>query len=107
WDFAVLDTSQFVILLPEIGFEDFDRAQESENGLIPLIKIAACRRRHVLCEDLLWYAIRQECGTNSPYGRHANSLLQKVTAARTTCSRNHPSPLLLLHFAISPELLSQ
>src|SRR5437016_8362590 len=77
WDFAVLDTSQFVILLPEIGFEDFDRAQESENGLIPLIKIAACRCTHVLCEDLLWYAIRQECGTNSPYGRHANSLLQK------------------------------
>ncbi len=34
WDFAVLDASQFVVLLPQIGFEDFGRRQEPENGLV-------------------------------------------------------------------------
>src|SRR6266702_4945591 len=34
WDFAVLDASQFVVLLPEIGFEDFGRRQEPENGRV-------------------------------------------------------------------------
>ena len=32
WDFAVLNASQFVVLLPQIGFDDFDRSQEPENG---------------------------------------------------------------------------
>jgi hypothetical protein len=32
WDFAVLDASQFVVLLPQVTFDDFDRGQEPENG---------------------------------------------------------------------------
>ena len=35
-DLAVLDTSQFVVLLPEIGFEDFGRRQEPENVYVAL-----------------------------------------------------------------------
>ena len=31
WDFAVLDASQFVVLLPEIGFEGFECGQEAQN----------------------------------------------------------------------------
>ena len=36
WDFAVLDASQFVVLLPQIGFDDFGCGQEPENGHVPL-----------------------------------------------------------------------
>ncbi len=35
-DFAVLDASQFVVLLPQIAFDDFDRSQEPENGHVSL-----------------------------------------------------------------------
>ena len=34
WDFAVLDASQFVVLLPEIGFEGLERSQEPEYGRV-------------------------------------------------------------------------
>ena len=34
WDFAVLDASKFVVLLPQIGFEDFGRRQEPENSYV-------------------------------------------------------------------------
>ena len=30
WDFAVLDASEFVVLLPQIGFEDFGRSREPQ-----------------------------------------------------------------------------
>jgi len=33
-DFAVLDAAQFVVLLPETGFEGFQRRQEAENGRV-------------------------------------------------------------------------
>ena len=36
WDFAALDASQFVVLLPQIAFDDFDRGQEPENGYVAL-----------------------------------------------------------------------
>jgi len=32
WHFTVLDSAQFVVLLPQIAFDDFDRSQEPENG---------------------------------------------------------------------------
>src|SRR5690348_4938039 len=31
WNFAILDASQFVVLLPQVTFDDFDRSQETEN----------------------------------------------------------------------------
>src|SRR6266478_7774877 len=31
-DFAVLNAGEFVVLLPEIGFEDFSRRQKAQNG---------------------------------------------------------------------------
>ncbi len=40
WDFAVLDASQFVVLAPQIGFQDFDRGREPENGHVSLGEIA-------------------------------------------------------------------
>jgi hypothetical protein len=39
-DFAILDTSEFVVLLPEIRLEDFDRGQKSQNSGIASIKRA-------------------------------------------------------------------
>jgi len=36
WDFAVLDAPQFVVLLPQIGFQDFGRREEPENGHVAL-----------------------------------------------------------------------
>src|SRR4029077_14389471 len=33
-DFAVLDSPEFVVLLPQIGFEDFGRGQEPQDGYI-------------------------------------------------------------------------
>src|SRR5260370_1123228 len=42
WDFAVLDASQFVVLAPQIGFDDFDRSQEPENGHVSIRKRSAC-----------------------------------------------------------------
>jgi hypothetical protein len=47
WNFFVLDTSQFVVLLPQIGFEDFGGRQEPQNGLISLGETATL----CLCED--------------------------------------------------------
>ncbi len=41
WDFAVLDASQFVVLLPQVTFDDFDRSQEPENGHVSLGETAA------------------------------------------------------------------
>ncbi len=41
WNFAVLDTSQFVVLLPQIAFDDFDRSQQPENGHVSLRETAA------------------------------------------------------------------
>jgi len=38
WDFAILDASQLVVLLPQIAFEDFDRSQEPENGHVSSCK---------------------------------------------------------------------
>src|SRR6266700_3565768 len=40
WDFAVLDASQFVVLLPQIAFDDFDRGQEPENATSPCVRRA-------------------------------------------------------------------
>jgi hypothetical protein len=34
-DFAVLDPCEFVILDPEIGFENFGRRREPEHGRVP------------------------------------------------------------------------
>src|SRR2546429_9028604 len=31
WDFGVLDSAEFVVLLPQIGFDDFCCRQESKN----------------------------------------------------------------------------
>jgi hypothetical protein len=39
WDFAVLDASQFVVLLPQIGFDDFGRRQENESAMSILMGI--------------------------------------------------------------------
>ena len=40
WDFAILDASQFVVLLPKIGFEGFERRQEAENVHVSLCETA-------------------------------------------------------------------
>ena len=40
WDFAVLDSSAFVLLFPQIAFDDFDRSQETENVHVSLCEIA-------------------------------------------------------------------
>ena len=40
WNFAVLDAGEFVVLLPQIGFDDFCCRQESENGRVSLRKTA-------------------------------------------------------------------
>jgi hypothetical protein len=40
WDFVVLDASQFVVLSPQIGFEDFDCGREPENVHVSLGEIA-------------------------------------------------------------------
>jgi hypothetical protein len=36
WDFAVLDAGEFVVLPPQIGFDEFCCRQESENVKISL-----------------------------------------------------------------------
>ena len=40
-DFVVLDSSELVVLYPEVGLEDFRRRQESENGSVSLVETAA------------------------------------------------------------------
>jgi hypothetical protein len=40
WDFAALDASQFVVLLPQIALDDFDRSQEPENGHVSVCETA-------------------------------------------------------------------
>src|SRR5258705_3179499 len=40
WNFAVLDAGEFVVLLPQICFDDFCRRQESENVRVSLRKTA-------------------------------------------------------------------
>src|SRR4029077_11877174 len=43
-DFAVLDSPEFVVLLPQIGFEDFGRGQEPQYGHITYCDDATARR---------------------------------------------------------------
>jgi hypothetical protein len=38
WNFAVLDTSEFIVLLPKISFQDFGRCEKPENSDIALRK---------------------------------------------------------------------
>ena len=40
WNLTVLDSSQFVVLLPQIRFEDFCGSQKLENGHVSLCKTA-------------------------------------------------------------------
>ena len=45
WDFVVLDSAEFVVLLPQIGFDDFCCRQESENVRVVPRETAAPSRR--------------------------------------------------------------
>src|SRR3954470_20278945 len=40
WHFGILDSGELVVLLPQIGLDDFCRRQESENGGIALVQAA-------------------------------------------------------------------
>jgi hypothetical protein len=44
-DLIVLDAAELVVLLPQVGFDDFDRSQEAENGRVPSRKTATCQGR--------------------------------------------------------------
>jgi len=44
-DFVVLNAGQFVVLLPQIGLDDFGGSQEAQNGGIALGDRARCRLR--------------------------------------------------------------
>ena len=41
WYFAVLDTSQFIVLLPKVSFKNFGCRQEPKNGYISFCEISA------------------------------------------------------------------
>jgi hypothetical protein len=45
WNFAILDTSEFVVLLPQISFQDFGRCEKPENSHIALRKSASSQAR--------------------------------------------------------------
>ena len=41
-DFAVLDAGKFVVLLPQVGLEDFRRCQKTQDGRVTLGEAAHC-----------------------------------------------------------------
>jgi hypothetical protein len=45
WDFGVLDSAKFVVLLPQIGFDEFCCCQKPKNSLVSSCKTAtpSCR----------------------------------------------------------------
>jgi hypothetical protein len=75
WDFAVLDASQFVVVLPQIALEDFDRSQESKNGYVSPCEIASS----FFCESR--QPIGQQSGADGSCSSYHQSLEQKGTAA--------------------------
>src|SRR5581483_10776339 len=50
-DFTVLNTGEFVVLLPQIGFENLGCGQKPENGYIAFCDRGTCRS---LCVGKLW-----------------------------------------------------
>src|SRR5579871_3122967 len=66
WNFAILNASQFVILLPQIGFDDFSCRQKAKDGNISFREIAI---------------------PVSPFGKDRRSIRQQPYA-ESACSSN-------------------
>ncbi|HYL43133.1 MAG TPA: hypothetical protein VEU97_07100 [Ktedonobacteraceae bacterium] len=83
WNFAVLDSSEFVILLPQIGFEDFGCSQEPEYGHVTL------RNRRTGCSMGVSEIRVEHSGAQQPGAdrscscSHGKTLEQGTTASRS------------------------
>jgi len=51
WDFGVLDSAEFVVLLPQIGFDEFRRRQQPKNSLISRCETATRSRRRGISQQ--------------------------------------------------------
>ncbi len=75
WDFAVLDAGEFVVLPPQIGFDEFCCRQKSKNVKISLRGSVLLRSRRG--------GISQQSGADSSCS-NSKGLAQKGTAAEKT-----------------------
>ncbi len=58
WDFAILDSSEFVILLPQIGLKDLGGRQEPENGGVSWRETASSKMSaDSLCDWAYFYLL--------------------------------------------------
>jgi hypothetical protein len=74
WDFAVLNSSEFVVLLPQVGLKDFGRSQEPENCRISVVQASwsyIFGKRGKLVSEQLW--------TDSGGSRCEHTLFQERT----------------------------
>jgi hypothetical protein len=60
WDFVVLDSTELVVLLPQIGFKDFERRKKAQN-----IYVAVCRP---VVEVVVLSCMGYQCGPDDSPG---------------------------------------